>query len=46
MLGPCPQAYQLWLDLLQQGFDLPLLPLLGTAVRVGIQTVKVGLAST
>lgn len=39
------QTDQLWLDLLQEGFDLPLLALLHSSVRVRIQSVKVGLAS-
>lgn len=37
---------ELRLDLLQQGFNLPLLPLLCTAVRIGIQTIKVRLSRT
>lgn len=40
------EADELWLDLLQQSFNLPLLPLLCTAVWICIQTVKVGLTCT
>lgn len=35
---------EIWLDLLQQRLDLPLLPLLGAAVRIGPQAVEVGLS--
>lgn len=40
------EADELWLDLLQQGFDLPLLPLLRTAIWICIQAIKVRLSRT
>lgn len=40
------KADELGLDLLQQGFNLPLLPLLCTAVRICIQAIKVRLSRT
>lgn len=40
------EADELWLDLLQQGLDLPLLPLLDAAVRVRVQAVEVRLSRT
>lgn len=40
------EADELWLDLLQQSFNLPLLPLLCTAVGICIQAIKVWLSRT
>lgn len=40
------EADELWLDFLQQGFDLPLLPLLCTTEWICIQTIKVRLSRT
>lgn len=40
------EADELWLDLLQQGLHLPLLPLLDAAVRVRVQAVEIGLSRT
>lgn len=40
------QGDELWLDLLQQGFNLPFLPLLCTAVWICIQAIKVRLSRT
>ncbi len=39
------EGNELWLDFLQQGLNLPLLPLFSTAVRVCIQAIKVRLSS-
>lgn len=40
------QANEIWLDLVQQGFNLPFLPLFCTAVWICIQTIEVRLTST
>lgn len=40
------EADELWLDLLQQSFNLPLLPLLRTAEWICIQTIEVWLSRT
>lgn len=40
------EADELWLDLLQQGFNLPLLPLFCTPVWICIQAVEVRLSRT
>lgn len=40
------EADELWLDLVQQSFNLPLLPLLRTAEWICIQTIEVWLSRT